>query len=282
MNNMIPDLENLPGKAQKQILVVPIIDSSKSMEEKGNIGKVNEAMREMAPQLVAIENANNVDILLAPIIFNNGASWVGLDSNGNPQKADSFNWFDVTASGGTDMGVAFGLLTQKLTTKENGGWLDGRKGLRPILLLISDGAPTDMWEMPLKMLSRRGWFKVAMKFAIAVEDANISVLEKFTGNNETIYNTDSLRTDLASLVKVIILEASQAVSDTGGLNPEDTAAPTQQDADDIEKARIAKNINDIINDNEAASAPTDNTDNAGAGDSIDMNNDAELFDDDNP
>ena len=55
MNEIMNDLGVLEGKAQKQILVVPIIDCSGSMTENGNIGRVNEAMREVAPQLVEMD-----------------------------------------------------------------------------------------------------------------------------------------------------------------------------------------------------------------------------------
>lgn len=269
MNNVVNDLDQLPGKAQKQILVVPIIDSSRSMNENGNIGKVNDAMREVAPQLATIEQDNEVEILLAPIIFNNGASWVGLDPVGKPSRPENFNWSDITANGGTDLGSAFELLRGKLTTAENGGWMDGRKGLRPVLLLISDGEPTDMWETPLQMLSKRGWFKVAMRFAIAVEGSSMEVLEKFTGNKETIYTTDTLRTDLGSLVKVIVLAASQAVSDAGGATPENTT-PTAEDADELEKARINQSINDTVNSVNNGADPTN---------AINVNNTDDFYDD---
>ena len=209
------DFEMPAGKAQQQILVVPIIDASGSMTANGNIGKVNEAMREMAPQLVDIENANNVEIMLAPIIFNNGARWVGLLNN-EPVRPSNFNWCDVQASGGTDLGSAYGLLREKLTRKENGGWLDGRKGLRPILLLISDGEPNMGWEANFGELKKRGWFKVAMRYAIAVEGASLPVLEAFTGTSETIYDIETLRVDLAVLVRPFIDYTEDIVDDGCG------------------------------------------------------------------
>ena len=196
------DFEMPVGKAQQQILVVPIIDASGSMTANGNIGKVNEAMREMAPQLVDIENANNVEIMLAPIIFNNGARWVGLLNN-EPVRPSNFNWCDVQASGGTDLGSAYGLLREKLTRKENGGWLDGRKGLRPILLLISDGEPNMGWEANFGELKKRGWFKVAMRYAIAVEGASLPVLEAFTGTSEAVFDIETFCSDLQWIVQPV-------------------------------------------------------------------------------
>jgi len=243
------DIGELPGKAQKQLLVVPIIDCSGSMTANGNIGRVNEAMREVAPQLVQIETDNKVEILLAPISFSNGARWIGLAPGGEPVRPANFAWSDLAASGGTDLGAAYDLLRTKLTRRENGGWLDGRKGLRPILLLISDGEPNDSWEISLNELSKRGWYKEAMKYAIAVEGASRPVLAKFTGTEETIYDTDTLRTDLASLVKAIVLTVSKAVSDGGGAVV-DTAISNEQ-IDDAAKQSIIDTVNETINVNDS-------------------------------
>lgn len=239
------DLENLPGKAQKQLFVIPIIDRSGSMSSHGNIGKVNDAMKEVAPQLATIENDNEVEILMAPISFANGAQWFGLNSENKPVRPADFSWKDLVASGGTDLGAAYNLLHSKLTRTENGGWMEGRKGLRPIILLITDGEPTDEWKAPLAKLGKRGWFKVASKFAIAVEGANMDVLEAFTGNKEAIYDTDTLRTDLASLVKAIVLAASMAVSDAGGeLQNADT--PDGPDADEAAQQNIINTVNNTL------------------------------------
>ena len=243
------DLGNLQGKAQRQLIVVPIIDGSGSMNAEGNIGKVNEAMREVAPQLVEIEKNNNVEILLAPIVFNNGARWVGLAPGDMPVRPENFNWSDVPATGGTDLGSAYELLAKRLTVTEKGGWIEGRKGLRPVLLFISDGEPNSGWEASFDTLAKRGWFKVAMKYAIAVEGASMPVLEKFTGNRETIYDTETLRTDLATLVKAIVLGVSGAVSD-GSAGLVDTNIPTAN-AEDTEQQSIIKRVDDEIKVNDA-------------------------------
>ena len=241
MDNMFNDLGSLPGQAQKQLLVALIIDASGSMTVNGNIGRVNEAMREVAPQLAEIEQENNVEILLAPIVFNNDARWVGLAPGNEPARPSNFNWQDVAATGGTDLASAFSLLRQKLTRRENGGWLEGRKGYRPVILLISDGEPNVGcgWERELEELGKRGWFKVAMKYAIAVEGASMPVLEKFTGNPETIYDTNTLRTDLATLVKALVLSVSMAVSD-GTANIVDTNIPNANAEDTAQQAIIDK------------------------------------------
>ena len=201
----------IKAMAKEQILVIPIIDASGGMAGE-KIARINEAMHEMAPQLVDIEQDDNVEILLAPIVFNNCARWMVNE----PVRPGNFNWYDVQASGGADLGAAYYLLMEKLTTRRNGGWINARKSLRPVLLLISDGKPSMGWESNLDELKKRRWFKVAMRYAIAVEGASLPVLEAFTGTSETIYDIETLRVDLAVLVRPFIDYTEDIVDDGCG------------------------------------------------------------------
>ena len=221
-------------RARKQLLVIPIVDASASMERNGNICRVNEAMREVAPQLVDVENENGVEILLASVVFNCNARWIGIGSNDMPVRPTDFSWTDFKAVGSADFSAACRLLADKLTSTEKGGWIDAQRGLRPILLFISNGDVDPGWEASFDTLAKRGWFKLAMKYAIAVEGASMPVLEKFTGNRETIYDTETLRTDLATLVKAIVLSVSCAVSD-GSHDTIDKTVPSVNDEQGSEK-----------------------------------------------
>ena len=188
----------MKAMAQKQILVIPIIDASGGMAGE-KIARINEAMREMVFQLVDIEQNDNVEILLAPIVFNNGARWMVNE----PVRPGNFNWYDVQASGGADLGAAYYLLIEKLRRRENGGWINARERFRPILLLISDGKPSMGWESNLDELKKRGWFKVALRYAIAIEEANLPVLEAFTGTSEAIFDIETFCSDLQWIVQPV-------------------------------------------------------------------------------
>ena len=196
-------LQESSKREQKELLVVPIIDTSESMSGE-SITAVNKAMSELPAQLADIEKSEDFDVLVAPIAFSNGAKWLGL-LNGKPCKASDFVWNDVEATGGADMGSAFSLLNEKLTIIDKGGWIDGRKGLRPIILLISNGKPTDEWLTPLNELRKRGWFKAALKFAFAVgADADKTALEEFTQTEENIYDIEILNHWLIALIRYIL------------------------------------------------------------------------------
>lgn len=56
-----------------------------------------------------------------------------------------------------------------------------------MIVLLTDGYPTDDWKRPLEKLLKMPWGKKAVKVAIAIgKDAERSVLEAFTGNPEAV------------------------------------------------------------------------------------------------
>lgn len=253
------ELEQLGGVAQTEVIVIPMIDVSGSMcGEK--IGKVNEAMAEVPSQLAEInDDAIESKLLIAPMEFSSGARWFSLKNN-QPAEVESFRWIDMKANGLTDLGAAFKLLTEKLTIEEKGGWMKGRGGAAPVIILISDGGPTDDYQSHLKVLKQRGWFNAALKFAVAVgDDADKNVLAEFTGNQEAVIETEVIRTDLASIVKAVIVSASKtasksaSVSNSGNVStevqesgPEINAQAQQEAITGVQKALSMNDTDDLF------------------------------------
>jgi uncharacterized protein YegL len=59
------------------------------------------------------------------------------------------------------------------------------RALPPVLVLVSDGQPTDNFDAGLKALMDQPWGKKAVRIAIAIgEDADHEVLQKFIGHPE--------------------------------------------------------------------------------------------------
>ncbi len=59
------------------------------------------------------------------------------------------------------------------------------RALPPVLVLISDGQPTDDYASGLKALMDEPWGRKAVRIAIAIgEDADTEVLQRFIGNAE--------------------------------------------------------------------------------------------------
>ncbi len=82
----------------------------------------------------------------------------------------------------------------------------------PTIILMSDGEPTDNYQVGLNKLKSNNWFKAGLKFAIAIgDDANKDVLEEFTGSKEailTVHNTEALK----KIIRMVSVTSSQIAS----------------------------------------------------------------------
>src|SRR5437764_1234634 len=77
-------------------------------------------------------------------------------------------WTDLSADGQTDMGKALSILADEMKMPPM-----SERALPPVLVLISDGQPTDNFEKGLKQLLAQPWGKKAVRIAIAIgEDAD--------------------------------------------------------------------------------------------------------------
>ena len=58
------------------------------------------------------------------------------------------------------------------------------RGLPPVLVLISDGQPTDNFDAPLERLVRMPWGAKSVRVGIAIgDDADTDVLQRFMGGD---------------------------------------------------------------------------------------------------
>ena len=178
-----------------------LVDTSGSMTVNGNIGKVNSAIEEMIPLLQEVSDENaDAEIKIAVLEFSNGCRWVTRDVAGNPgvESLETFFWNDLEAAGLTDMGAAFTELESKLSRS---AFLASAIGAyAPVIILLSDGQPTDNTQPGLEKLKRNNWYKAATKIAISVDNGDTSVLSAFTGTTETVLQVNSGREDLKSLL----------------------------------------------------------------------------------
>ena len=172
------NLLTLPGGeiTKRELHFIWIVDCSGSMRDDGKIQSLNYAIREAIPHMQReAENNFQANLLISALKFSTGAQWFIP-----PTKINSFKWIDVDAKGHTDLGQALMLLSEILHIPPM-----TNRGLPPVLVLLSDGQPTDDYEDGLNKLLNEPWGKKAIRIAIAIgEDANMKVLEKFIGNDE--------------------------------------------------------------------------------------------------
>ena len=125
----------------------------------------------------------------------------------------------------------------------------------PAIILLSDGGPTDNYEVGLAKLQGNNWFKSAIKIAIAIgDDADKDVLTQFTGTNEavfTVHNIDALK----QVIRIVAVTSSQigSKSSTAG-----DVSKQEQVIKDITEA--TKDIDGAQSEAAPAPASTDNYD----------------------
>jgi uncharacterized protein YegL len=159
------------GLSARPLHIFFMLDASTSMLEHGKIETLNRAMREAIPAIRdASEEHPHVRVLMRAMVFGNDARWLGPE-----QASVSFQWDDIVADGRTAMGEALSLLAEELDSPSMPHHL-----LPPVVILMSDGDPTDDFEAGLARLERARWVDKAIRIPIAIGSrANQDVLLAF-------------------------------------------------------------------------------------------------------
>jgi len=221
----------LPGGpiASRPLHFIWILDTSGSMAG-DKIQSLNFAIKEAIPPMQDSASENpEAQVLVRAVTFSSGARW-------HVPKATpvaDFKWTDVKAGGLTDMGKALTLVAEQLRIPPM-----TERALPPVLLMISDGQPTDDFGSGLKLLMAEPWAQKAVRLAIAVgHDADHNVLSKFIGQSElqplqannAAALVNHIRWASTAVVKAASSPASQpAGGAVGGNNVPIPAAPGPQ------------------------------------------------------
>ena len=236
-------LDQVAPAPRKIMTLFYLVDTSGSMTG-DKIGSVNSAMEEaIVNDLPSISSANDdAEIRIAIMQFSSGCSWITPSSG--PIGIGEVIWTDLDANGLTDLGAACLELDGKLSRNE---FLQSQTGAyAPVILLFSDGGPTDNWEKGLGQLKKNNWFKHAIKIAIAIgEDADRAVLTKFTGTPESVIEVNDRHT-LKALIRKVSVRASEFQSHSKQAS--DVITTPEEDS-----AQIVKDVKDEIK-SEAGSA----------------------------
>jgi uncharacterized protein YegL len=186
-----------PSFNERNVCLFFMIDTSGSMDGE-KIGAVNCAFDELTFVVKEmVEEHPGLCIKIAALEFSTGARWITGDG---PLPVEQFQWKHIEAGGITDVGAAFKLLNKTLSAETFPGDESGKTEI--VLLLLTDGTPTDDWQNELEELKRNNRFTASRKFGIAIgDDADIDMLKEFTGSVESVLETYSL-----ALIKKLVME----------------------------------------------------------------------------
>ena len=203
--------------ATRPLHFIWMADCSGSMDVNGKIQSLNTAIKEAIPNMQTVADENpNAQVLVRAVRFSSGAQW----HISQPTEVADFRWEDLTAEGVTDMGKALLMVAEQLRIPPM-----VERALPPVLVLISDGQPTDDYASGLKALMDQPWGRKAVRMAIAIgEDADTEVLQHFIGNSEVkplqANNPETLVKYIKWVSTVVLKSVSAPVSQTS-----DSATP---------------------------------------------------------
>jgi uncharacterized protein YegL len=193
--------DDVEGIVRRQMVLFFMVDTSASMSGT-KMGAVNTAIKELVPELKGVGGAD-IDLKIAVLEFSSGFAW---QNENTPISVDSFFWNNLSADGVTMFGAACKELAAKLS--RNAFLKAPSASVAPVILLLSDGMPTDDWQSGLEVLKSNNWFKNAVKAAIAIgNDSDQEILANFTGDPNTVITVHTPEALKAMIRKVSITSA---------------------------------------------------------------------------
>ena len=214
--------------AKQKFNILLLVDTSRSMQGK-RIEQVNQAIHDISGYLKDMQTENtNVDFYISILTFGTDAVW---HNNQKEVDIDSFNFKDIKAFGQSNLHLAYHKLNDVLKKESQGGMMPDFGGVAPVILLLTDGHPSKgNIKEELELLRTKPWFKVALKYGIAIElndDRTIKVLRDFvSGNGDVIqvYNSNLLE----RIIKIIVMTASKVKSTSNSVHNQKYVSITQQ------------------------------------------------------
>lgn len=209
--------------ASRPLHFIWMADCSGSMSVNGKIQQLNHAISEALPHMRRVAGENpNAEVLVRALAFSNGARWV----TPHPTPVADFQWPPLTVEERalTDMGKAFSMVARELHIPPM-----TNRALPPVLILVTDGQPTDDWQHGLAELKNEPWGQRAVKIGIAIGgDADHHVLQRFIDHPELTPLTANNSEELVRFIRwasTAVVQSASAVAAAGSAAPAGGAVP---------------------------------------------------------
>jgi len=200
----------MPAQFKKPCYYFWICDCSESMglkNKSNNLVKMDEINKAIPLAIEKISDYSKTNkkgqITMRTLKFSDRAEWVDKDSIPVAQ----YVWKDLSADGVTALGDAFRKMAQALKTIDDGGTMP-KTAYPPVLVLITDGYPTDEWNTGLNELMEQFWAQEAVRIAIGLEGADEEILKAFIGDvddaeKKLVKINDANLSTLADSIKLV-------------------------------------------------------------------------------
>lgn len=181
--------------------VIVLADVSGSMSVDGKIEALNAALQEMIKSF-AQESRIRAEIQIGLITFGGDKASLHLPLAPAHQIAQVA---PLRADGGTPMGSAFSEACKLLENKES----IPSRAYRPVLILVSDGHPTDRWEEAFNTLCQSERAQKATRFAMGIgADADLDMLKRFANDLESSVFQAHQAADIHRFFKAVTMSVS--------------------------------------------------------------------------
>ncbi len=249
----MPNTNSMTGAVKKELHIFYLLDTSGSMNGLP-IAALNDAMRSTVRALYDKFHDNpDVTLKIAVLQYASGAEWITLGNN-HLEDIEYFVWDDLKAGGMTYMGAALDKLREGLSRNTMMNSATGNKV--PVIIFMTDGQPNDNWEEALQKIQANNWFQSAIRIGIALgKDANEDVLAQIVGSREGVIKAQELD-KFADMIRIV-----SVVSTLRG-SVSQVAPPTS--------GEILKQVQEELNEAEAASVPASEPDQAEQAQSADV------------
>jgi uncharacterized protein YegL len=186
------------GISRRPLDFFVLADCSGSMKGE-KIQALNFAIADMLPHLANWErDQEQAAMRVRAVAFGDEAVWHVPE----PTPVAQLRWPPLQAAGRTRMGRALEVVAEAMNHLE-------KRALRPAIILITDGRPTDDFDAGLATLLTSAAGRSALRLAVAIgRDADLDPLERFIGDP----SVPVLVADSAEEIADRLIAASIAVS----------------------------------------------------------------------
>lgn len=222
------DASKFTASSAKPLPVVLLLDTSGSMAGP-KIGSLNNAVRRMVGTFTKEESQAN-EFLVSIITFGGSAALASP-----PTSASGLVLVEFGAHGGTPLGAAIDIAKALIENREQ----TPSRAYRPLVVLVSDGVPTDSWEDRLETFIQDGRSAKCDRMALGIgreacAGSGRATLERFiAGTGHQVFEAEDAG-EIHTFFKFVTMSVvSRSLSQNPNIVPADdtlqlpaSAAPT--------------------------------------------------------